>query len=177
MRSLLRRNDWIRTGAAVPSVILRLGLIVLVAVAAALLIPVLGWQIAAVATAALGVVLPQTFGGWMSIACLAVGMVMSEPSVWRALVAVLVVHLIHVASSLMLVVPWRGRVVLAALRPTLRRLLLVQLVAQPLTLLVMLLFLSGGSSSDGITVEGAAIVGAAALAMLSVLFLVRLRRG
>ncbi|GGD85175.1 hypothetical protein [Microbacterium murale] len=176
MKSLLRRNDWIRTGAAVPAVILRLGLVAVVAVAAALLIPVLGWQIAAVAAVVLGVVLPQTFGGWMAIACLAVGMVMHEPSIWRALVAVLVVHIIHVVSSLMLVIPWRGRVVLAALRPTLRRLLLVQLVAQPLTLLVMLIFLSGRTSSGGITVEGAAIAGAVALAALAVLFLMRVKR-
>jgi hypothetical protein len=176
MRSLLRRNDWIRSAAAVPSVILRLGLVAFVAVAAALLIPVLGWQIAAIAVTVLGVVLPQTFGGWMAIACLAVGMVMSEPSIWRALVAVLVVHVIHVISSLMLVIPWRGRVVLAALWPTVRRLLLVQLVAQPLTLLVMLVFLPDATSS-GVAVEGAAITGAVALAVVTVLLLVRLRRG
>jgi len=177
MSAPMRRNDWIRTDASVPAVVLRLGSIAFVALAALMLIPVVGWQIAAVAMAALGVVLPQMFGGWFAIGCIAAGMLMTEPSIWRALVAVFVVHVIHAFSSLLFVIPWRGRVVLAALRPTLRRLLMVQLVAQPLTLLVMALFLPGGRASGGVTVEGAAIAGAIALAVFAVLFLVRAKRG
>lgn len=172
MIALTSRNDRIRTGASIPSAVLRLGFVVFVGVAALTLIPVLGWQVAAVAAAVLGVILPQTFGGWIAIGCFAVGMLMNEPSIWRAMLAVLVVHVVHVVSSLLLVTPWRGRVVLAALRPTSRRLLLVQLVAQPLTLLVMRLFLSGD-----VTVEGAAIAGAVALAAITVLFLRQVKRG
>lgn len=177
MSAPMRRNDWIRTDASVPAAVLRLAFIAFVALAALMLIPVVGWQIAAVAMAALGVLLPQIFGGWFAIGCLAVGMLMSEPSIWRALVAVFVVHVIHVISSLLFVIPWQGRVVLAALRPTLRRLLMVQLVAQPLTLLIMVLFVPGGHSSGAVTVEGAAIAGAIALAVFAVLFLMRAKRG
>lgn len=173
----ITKNDRIRTGAAVPAVILRLGLVAFVVSVALMLIPVLGWQIAATAAIVLGVILPQTFGGWMAIAALAVGMLMSEPSIWQASVAVLAVHVIHAFSSLLFVIPWRGRVVLSALKPTVRRLLLVQLVAQPLALLVMLVFLPGEIASGGVNVEGAAMAGAVALAVFVVLFLMRVRHG
>jgi hypothetical protein len=171
MIELRRKNDRLRTAASMSGVVLRAVFIVFVAVVALLLVPVIGWQIAVVVAAVLGVVLPQSFGGWFSIAGVAVGMLMNDPSVWRAMVAVLAVHIIHVISSLLLVTPWRSRVVLAALWPSLRRVLLIQLVAQPLTLLVMLAFLSGE-----VTVTGAAIIGAGALASFAVLFLLKTRR-
>lgn len=171
MNSPMRRNDWIRTGVAMPAVVLRLGLVAVVMIGALVLIPLIGWQIVAIAAAVVGAVLPQAFGGWIAIACFAVGMLMDEPSIWRAMFAVLVVHVVHVLSSLLLVTSWRGRVVLTALRPTLRRLLLIQLLAQPLTLLVMLLFLSAD-----VTVAGASIAGAAALAAITVLFLLQAKR-
>ena len=172
-----RRNDRLSTERAFPSVVLRLALVVVVAVAAVVLIPVIGWQVLALAAVVVGVVFPPSFGGWIAIVCLAVGMLMSEPNIWRAMLAVLVVHLVHVLSSLILVTSWRGRVVAATLRPTLRRLLVVQLIAQPLTVLVMLLFLGAGGVDGDITVEGAAIAGAAALAGFAVLFLLRGGRG
>lgn len=169
-----QRNDWIRTGASTPSLLLRLGVVAVVAVGALLLVPVVGWQVIAVVTAALGVFLPQTFGGWLAIGCLAIGMLIGEPSIWRAMLAVLVVHICHVAFTLLLAIPIRSRIVLAALLPTLRRLLLVQLVVQPLTVLVMLLFRAvGAESADSLMIEAAPIAGTAALAAFVILFLLR----
>lgn len=166
MIALRRRNDSLRTAASVPALVLRVGFVGIVAVAALLLVPVIGWQVIVVAAAVLGTILPQSFGGWFSIAGIAVGMLMSEPSLWRALVAVLAVHVIHALSSLLLAMPWNSRVVLAALRPTLRRLLLVQIVAQPLTILAMLAF-----TDESISVAGATVMGAGALAVFAILFI------
>lgn len=164
-----RRNDRIRTGPAIAGPVLHALLPVTAAVAALLLVPVPVWQLAVVGTALLGTLFPQTLGGWLSIACLAVGMLLGTPSMWSAAAAVLLVHLMHVLSSLLPVVPWRGRVLVRALRPTLRRLLVVQLIAQPVTLIVMLVRLS-----DGAAVQGAVLAGAAAVTGFACLFLLRL---
>src|SRR5690606_11674478 len=94
---------------------------------------------------------------------------LGTPSMWSAAAAVLLVHLMHVLSSMLPVVPWRGRVLVRALRPTLRRLLVVQLIAQPVTLIVMLVRLS-----DGAAVQGAVLAGAAAVTGFACLFLLRL---
>lgn len=172
-----RRNDWIRTGAAMPSLVLRLGLVLFVAIASLILVPVTGWQAAAVIAVALGVFIPQSFGGWIAIACIVVGILINEPSIWRAMVAVLVVHIGHVVSSLLLAIPFRSRVVLAALRPTLRRVLLVQLITQPLTLVVMLTIgYMGDTSVTLVVMEVAPIIGAGALAVFAILFLTRIKR-
>jgi hypothetical protein len=87
------------------------------------------------------------------------------------MISVLLVHVVHVLSALLPIVPWRGRVVLAALRPTLIRLLLIQAVAQPVVLAVMLVHVAGT-----VTLGSAVLVGAAAVAGLAILFLRGIRR-
>ncbi|CAH0166886.1 hypothetical protein SRABI121_01649 [Microbacterium sp. Bi121] len=166
-----QRNDWIRTGPALPGAVLHFVLPLTAAIAAVQLLPVLWWQVAMVGFAVLGMLVPQTLAGWLSIACLAIGMLLTEPGVWQTMLAVLVVHVIHVLSSLLPLVPWRGPVVLAALLPTLRRLLVVQLIAQPLTFAVMLVQTSGGA-----TIGWSVLVGAACVAGFAVLFLLRAKR-
>lgn len=169
MNAGARLNDTLRTGPAVPGAALHLSLVVVAAVAAMLLIPVGGWQFIVVGMALLGMLFPQTLAGWLSILCLAVGMLMAEPGIWQAMVAVVIAHIMHALCTLLPVVPWRGRVVLRALRPGLHRLLAVQTVAQPLTLSVMLV-----QRDDGIGV--AALAGAVAAAVFAVFFLLRAAR-
>lgn len=167
MSDLGRANDRLSTGPAVPGAILRLCLPA-AAVLAALLLPVIGWQIAVIGLAVVGMLFPQTFAGWGSIAGVAIGLLLAEPHIWQAMAAVLLVHVIHVLSSLLPVLPWRGAVVLIALRPTLLRLLAVQAIAQAVTLAVMLVHDSGA------VVSGAALVGAAAFAVFTIVILIRL---
>jgi hypothetical protein len=171
MRPARAVNDRIITGPAVPGALLHALLPVTAAIAALTVVPVVGWQIAVVAFAVLGMLFPQTLGGWLSIACIAVGMLIAEPDVWRTMISVLLVHVVHVLSALLPIVPWRGRVVLAALRPTLIRLLLIQAVAQPVVLAVMLVHVAGT-----VTLGSAVLVGAAAVAGLAILFLRGIRR-
>lgn len=161
-----RANDTLRTGRAVPGVVLHLTLVLVAVLGATLLIPVVGWQIIVVGAAILGVLFPQSLAGWLSILCLAIGMLMAEPGIWQAMLAVAIAHIMHALCTLAPLVPWRGRVVLRALRPGLYRLLAVQAVAQPITLAVMLV-----QRDDGFGM--AALAGAIAAAGFAVLFLLR----
>lgn len=165
-------NDRLVTGAWAPAIVLRIALVLVVGLGAAVLVPAIGWAVAAVLLAALGAALPHSYGGWLAAVVLAIGMLLQEPDVWRAMLAVLVVHLLHAGSSLLLVLPWRSRVLLAALRPTGIRLLQVQLLVQPLTVLVMLAHRFGGGA-----IAAASIAGAVALGGFVVLFLRGSRRG
>jgi len=166
MSARRRDLDQIRTPPAVPGVVLHLLLPLVAAIAAQAGVDIIGWRIAVLACAVLGMLFPQTLGGWLSIGCLAIGMLLGEPELGTTMLLVLLVHLIHVLSALLPVVPWRGRVVLTALRPTLRRLLLGQLIAQPVTLGVLLV-----QRAEGTAIGGAVLLGAAAVLALVVVFL------
>ncbi|MGP6178074.1 hypothetical protein ACTU6U_12355 [Microbacterium sp. A196] len=168
MNAGARANDRMRTGPAVPGAVLQLLLVVVAAGGAVLLIPVAGWQFIVVGTALLGMLFPQSLGGWLSILCLAIGMLMADPGIWQAMVAVAVAHIMCALCTLLPLVPWRGRVVLRALRPSLYRLLAVQAVAQPLTAAAMLV-----QREDGFRL--AALAGAVATTAFAVLFLLRTR--
>lgn len=167
----MRANDSLQTGPAVPWLVVRVALVVVVAVGAVALCPLIGWQVAAVVLAIVAAALPQTFAAWGSIGCLVIGMLISEPDLGRAMIAVLVVQLIHVLMSLSLVIPAGSRVVIAALRPSALRLLAVQAIAQPVTVLVMVV--TQGSAQ---TVPWAAVAGAGAVVALAATLLVRANR-
>jgi hypothetical protein len=98
-------------------------------------------------------------------------MLISEPDLGRAMIAVLVVQLIHVLMSLSLVIPAGSRVVIAALRPSALRLLAVQAIAQPVSVVVMVV--TQGSTQ---TVPWAAVAGAVAVVALTATLLVRANR-
>lgn len=168
MNTDARVNDRTRTGPAVPGAVLQLALPAVAVAGALALVPVNGWQVIIVGTALLGMLFPQTLGGWLSIVCLAVGMLMAQPGIWQAMLAVLVVHIMYALCTLLPLVPWRGRVVLRALRPGLYRFLAVQVISQPLTLAVMLF-----QREDGVGI--AALLGGLAVAGFVVLFLLRSR--
>jgi len=76
------------------------------------------------------------------------------------------VHLVHVLTTLILVVPVGARIVLRALRPTALRFLAVQAAAQPLTFLVML-----GSARGIVDAPWAVVAGAGALVALAVVLI------
>ncbi|WP_311259270.1 hypothetical protein [Microbacterium sp. WCS2018Hpa-9] len=171
----MRANDSLQTDPAVSWLVVRGALVAAVAVGAAALCPVIGWQVAAVVLAIVAAVLPQTFAAWGSVGCLVIGMLISEPDLGRAMIAVLVVQLIHVLMSLSLVIPAGSRVVIAALRPSGLRLLVVQVIAQPVTVVVMVV---GGVAAQGSTstVPWAAVAGAGAVVALTATLLVRANR-
>lgn len=161
------RNDSLETAPAVSWLVLRVALVAVAATGAFVLCPLVGWQWAAVVLALLGAALPPTFGGWGAIACIVIGMLVSEPDLGRAMLAVLIVHLIHVLTSLTLVVPRGSRVVLAALRPSGVRLVAVQAIAQPVTVAVLLVTAGAAGATPWAVVAAAAAVAAAAVMLIS----------
>lgn len=172
----MRANDTLRTGPSVPGLVVRGALVVAVAAGAAMLCPLLGWQVAAVVLAIIAAALPQTFAAWGSIGCLVIGMLISEPDVGRAMIAVLAVQVIHVLMSLSLVIPAGSRVIVTALRPSLVRLIVVQVIAQPITVAVMVVMRIDTPASLP-TVPWAAVAGAGAVVALVATLLTRANRG
>ena len=103
-------------------------------------------------------------------------MLISEPDVGRAMIAVLAVQVIHVLMSLSLVIPAGSRVIVTALRPSLVRLIVVQAIAQPITVAVMVVMRIDTPASLP-TVPWAAVAGAGAVVALVATLLTRANRG
>lgn len=168
----MKSNDSLKTGVALSWLVLRVLLLLVVALGAAALTPLIGWFVAAVLLGLIGAALPQTFAAWGSVICFLVGMTIAGPDLGRSMLAVLVVHAIHILTSINLVVPVGARVVASALRPTAVRFLVVQAIAQPLTLLVML-----GVTAGVADVPWAVVAGAGALVVLTILLIASARTG
>jgi hypothetical protein len=94
-------------------------------------------------------------------------MLVSEPDLGRAMLAVFIVHLIHVLTSLTLVVPRGSRVVLAALRRSGVRLVAVQTIAQPVTVAALLVTAGAAGATPWAVVAAAVAVAAAAAVLIS----------
>lgn len=150
---------------AIPSVVLRIALGVVVAGGGALLNPVLGWQLAAAAVGVLAAALPATRLSYLGVALVVLGMLITGPDPWRTAIALLVVHAIHALTSIVAIVPARARVSLRALRPLAERFAVLQLAAQAVALAVALL--------PAAEAPWLAPIGALALAGAAAVFLLR----
>lgn len=166
----MRRNDTIITPAAVSWLVIRGALVGAVCVGAVALVPVIGWSIAAIVCGLVAAAYPASQAGWGAVACIVVGMLIAGPDLGRSLLAVLLVQLILQLGALSLVVPTGSRVVLAALRPSAIRLLVGQVVAQPVTFLVLQV-----ASGSAPVVPWLALVGGGAVLGACVLLLVLVR--
>lgn len=164
----MMRRARLDIGPAIPGWALRAA-IVLVAVAAAwgMEAPT-GWMVALAAVAALGAVSAHTGGAWMAAGMLALLLLLLPFDHGRAAITVAAVHLLHVLAALTLVVRMRTRIAWRALAPTVRRFVLIQLIAQSLLACVLLVPTGGGA-------PWAAIVGALTVLLLAIggLFLTR----
>ncbi|WP_158864336.1 hypothetical protein [Leifsonia sp. AG29] len=157
-------------GVTVPGWALR-ALFVAIALALALIgTPNGPWQAIAAVLAGISVAVPRWLTAWVLIGALAFSCLLEPggPSV-RLLALIAGVHAMHVLASWALVTPLVARLQPAALLPSLRRYLGVQVVVQPGT--VALLLLARGSQSLAAIASGAAVV-----ALVAVLAPVLLRR-
>ncbi|MFK4760231.1 hypothetical protein ACI3KS_04775 [Microbacterium sp. ZW T5_45] len=166
----MTRNDRIETPVAVSGVIIRAALVAAVCLGAAVLVPVIGWSIAAVVCGLLAAAYPASQAGWGAVACFVVGMLIAGPDLGRSMLAVLLVQVILQLGALALVVPLRARVVLAALRPSAVRLVVGQAIAQPATFLVV-----QATSVAAPVMPWLALVGGGAVLGMSILLLILLR--
>ena len=128
----------LRVRRAVPGAVLRVAAAAVVLGGVLLLNPYPMWRAIAAAAVLVAVLIPRSLASWAGIACLALGVVLVEPSPVRTALAVLLVHLAHVLSAWAWAVPWRSRIRLGVLIPGVRRLLVIQAIAQSVGLLVVL---------------------------------------
>lgn len=96
--------------------------------------PVLGWL--ATATALAGAILPRSLGTWIALGAVIAGNLLVTAEPLRTALLILVISATHGFGSLLLVAPWRAWITARALVPTLRRILLIQVLTQPVALLV-----------------------------------------
>ena len=160
------RSHSMRVSYGIPALALRGVVLVVGGIAAVGLNDYPVWQIIGVLAFLLGAVLPQSLGGWAGAACIVLGMLTADPSVWRTAIALVVIHLVHVLGCVCLEIPARSRVHPRALLPTLRRFVVVEAIAQPIALPAVLLPAVGESG-----VAWLAPIGAVIAAGLAILFL------
>ncbi|MBD3940799.1 hypothetical protein IF188_03670 [Microbacterium sp. NEAU-LLC] len=166
------RTHTFRVRAGLPAAVLRVLLVAVTAAGAFALVPVPMWRGLAIVAAVVGALLPRSLGGWIGGACVGLGMLLAEPQPAQTAVGVLVVHAIHVLASLSWTVPARSWISVRALVPTLRRFVVIQLVAQSLAFGVAMLT----TPEDGAGMAWAALAGAVVLAVAVGFGLYALRR-
>ncbi|WP_460795020.1 hypothetical protein [Microbacterium sp. GXF0217] len=164
-------DDALDIGAAVPAVLIRITLVVVVAGGAWMLEPGIVWQSIALILVVAGAVLPQTGGAWFALIVVPFALITQPEDPARACLAVLIVHLGHVLATMSLSIPLRARVALRALRPTGVRFVWVQAIAQAVAVVAVLL-----PSAEGTGVAWLAPIGAVAVATAAVLLLRHVRR-
>ncbi|WP_261164286.1 hypothetical protein [Microbacterium sp. Marseille-Q6965] len=151
---------------ALPAAVLRVLLGIAVAGGGAALVPVLGWQLVAVAFGAVAAVFPATRVSYLGLPLIVLGMLITGPHPAQTALAVFVVHAIHTLTSIAALLPAGARVSLRALGPLAARFAVAQLVAQAAALTIAQLPVGGG-------MPWLAPVGALALAGIAVVFLIR----
>ena len=159
----MRRRDRVILRAAIPAFALRVALGV-AAAAGALLVPVAGWQVAAVVLGALAALRPATRLSYLVVPIIAVGLFITGPDAGRTALALLLVHAIHALTSVTALLGADALISLRALRPLALRFAVIQLGAQAFAA-ALLLMPAGG-------VAWLAPVGALALAGVAAVFLV-----
>lgn len=164
-------DDTLDIGASVPGWLMRIALIGVVAGGAWMLEPGIVWQIIALLLVLVGAVLPQTGAAWFAMVIVPFALIVQPADLWRACLAVFVVHLGHVLATMSLTMPARSQVALQALRPTAMRFIGVQGIAQLGAITAVLL-----PSADATGIAWLAPIGAAAVVGVAVLLLRHVRR-
>lgn len=161
-------RDRVVIGAAMPALVLRIAGVAVVAAVALILQPALFWQILFVAVAVVGAIFPRTGLAWGGLIIAPLSLVTDDISLGHTALALAAVHLGHALASLNLVIPAFSRVSLAALVPTARRFIAVQVISQVLVAAVLLV-----PRAEGSGLAWAAPVGAVGVALLVLLLLRR----
>ncbi len=151
-------HERIVAGAAVPGWAITLVGTVAVGVGL-LLVPAPLLATAGAVCALIGACWPRTMTTWAAIGIVALGLLLRPADPGATALAVFVVHLAHVAGSLSLAVSPRTLVTLRALRPTVRRFAMVQVLSQAIALAVLIVPAAGGSGWPIAAVIGAIALG------------------
>lgn len=129
-----------------------------------------GWLAFGIALSIAAAAVPETLIAWVVILFLAAGQLARRADLtWRFLVLLAGLHLLHVLASLALELPWRSWIQPAVFVAPLRRFVLIQVPTQLLAVVALLLLAPSHNGHRPLTVAAFAVIGAAALAGLTVL--------
>jgi hypothetical protein len=133
-----------------------------------------GWVAVGVIFSLLSAWAPEYLLSWVVVVFLALGE-LSRPAglSWQLLVLIAGVHLLHLLGMLALTLPWRSWLQPRLFERPLRRFIAIQIPAQLLAVATLLLFAPNAHGHRPLTVAEFTVIGAAALAGLTLLLLRR----
>jgi hypothetical protein len=151
-------------GAWVPTATLHLLFLAVAAGLSVLVLPAALWLAVGLALAVAGTFAPNRVPTWWLLLLLSASQLWRDPSATDIVYYLLLagVHLLHVLGSLARLLPWSGRMQIAALAGPLKRFALVQMVVQPVALGALQAF--GGEPG---VVPWLSILAAAALSVVA----------
>lgn len=131
------------------------------------------WRGIGLLLAVAGTLLPNVVSRWWLLLLLGLSQYWRTPSATDGVFYLLLagVHLLHVLGGLARLLPWHGRMQVAALVRPLQRYVTVQVVAQAVAVGALLMFGSGRGA-----VPGLSIIAAATLGVLAAVLAHRLRK-
>jgi hypothetical protein len=172
LRELVRSPDLPAADARIPGVVVRV-LLALVGVLVSLVAygPG-GWGVVGILLSLSAAWAPQNLIAWVLIVFLALGELGHHAALtWQLLVLLAGLHLLHVLGMLALELPWRSWIQPAVFVRPLLRFVEIQIPAQLLAVVALLLLAPNAHGHRPVTVVEFTVIGAGALAGLALLLL------
>jgi hypothetical protein len=172
LRELMPPADLPAADARIPGVAVR-AVLALIGVALTLVVyGTSGWLAVGIILALLAAWAPEMLFAWLLIVFLVIGQLGRQATLsWQLLVLLAGLQLVHVLATLTLELPWRGWVQPAVFAVPLRRFIAIQVPSQLLAVVALLLLAPNAHGHRPLTLNGASVIGAAALAVLALLLL------
>jgi hypothetical protein len=173
-RELAPPPDLPAPDARLPALAVRLALAIVGTLLSLIVYGTNAWLAVGIVFSVLAAWAPEYLLGWVVIVFLALGE-LSRPATlsWQLLVLIAGVHLLHVLATFSLGLPWRSWVQPRAFAQPLRRFLAIQIPAQLLAVATLLLLAPNARGHRPLTVAEFTVIGAAALAGLTLLLIRR----
>jgi hypothetical protein len=171
-RELVPPSDLPAADARVPGVVVRAALAILGILLTLVVYGTSGWLAVGVIFSLLAAWAPEYLLSWLVIVFLALGELDRPAGLsWQLLVLLAGVHLLHVLGTLVLALPWKSWLEPRVFTRPLRRFVAIQIPVQLLAVVTLLLFAPNAHGHHPLTIAEFTIVGAAALAGLTLLLL------
>jgi hypothetical protein len=173
-RELVPPSDLPAADARVPGLVVRVALAILGSLLTLVVFGASGWLAVGVIFSLVAAWAPEYLLTWLVIVFLALGELGRPAGLsWQLLVLLAGVHLLHVLGTLALALPWKSWLEPRVFRRPLLRFVAIQIPVQLLAVVTLLLFAPNAHGHRPLTFAAFAIVGAAALAGLTLLLLRR----
>jgi hypothetical protein len=171
---LVPPSDLPAPDARVPGVAVRLALAIVGILLTVVVYGSSGWLAVGIMFSLLAAWAPEYLLDWVLIVFLALGE-LSHPAAlsWQLLVLLAGVHLLHALATLALGLPWRSWIAPTVFTRPLLRFLAIQIPVQLLAVVILLLLAPNAHGHRPLTVAEFTLVGAAALAGLTLILLGR----